>query len=220
MPVRTDDTSAASARPSANPISKVLEGAISGDWAAWNEIITHFEPLILYTADRIGLNAADCADVAQLTWVLLWKHGHQVRDPEHFRAWLVATARREAIRLARSSRRTVPCADPETEYNSHGPRAVHDVYPVEGDFDGVVTQALNRLPARYRTLLVLVTSDLCLSYAEIAKRMGLSIGSIGPLRMRALSLLEKTPEFRDGRFPKPAFAAADSRVPAPAAAGR
>jgi RNA polymerase sigma factor (sigma-70 family) len=206
MPVRTVGAAIAAPEKTNNPLATMLEGAINGDWAAWHQIIARFEPLVLYTARRVGLDQADAADVAQLTWFLLWKHGHQVRNPDHCGAWLVATARREAIRLAKAARRTVPCADPEIEYSGRISHAVHDVYPVEGAFDGVVTQALDRLPARYRTLLELVTSDLCLSYAEIAQRMGLSIGSIGPLRMRALEMLEQTPEFRDGLFPRPAFA--------------
>jgi hypothetical protein len=97
----------------------------------------------------------------------------------------------------------VPCADPETEYHGANPPGVHDVYPVEGDYDGVLRQALDRLPVRYRTLLVLMTSDLCLSYAEIADWMDMPIGSIGPMRRRALSMLENTPEFRSGRIPRP-----------------
>ncbi|HEX4788378.1 MAG TPA: sigma-70 family RNA polymerase sigma factor [Actinospica sp.] len=206
MPVRTECAATAAPEKTNSPLGAMLEGVINGDWAAWSEIIARFEPLVLYTARRVGLDSADAADVAQLTWFLLWKHGHQVRNPDHCGAWLVATARREAIRLAKAASRIVPCADPETEYRGRTVFAVHDVYPVEGDFDGAVAQALDRLPVRYRTLLTLITSDLCLSYAEIAERMGLSIGSIGPLRMRALEMLEQTPEFRDGLFPRPAFA--------------
>lgn len=183
----------------------LLAGVADGDTASWREIIRRFAPLVLHTARRAGLCAADAADVAQLTWVLLWQHGDQIREPDHLAAWLVVAARREAIRVANAARRHVLSADPETEY--HGPwHASADVYPVEGDYDGVVAAALDRLPARYRTLLVLATSDQCLTYAEIAARMGLPIGSIGPMRMRALELLANTPEFRDGRFPRPALA--------------
>jgi RNA polymerase sigma factor (sigma-70 family) len=188
-------------RSNASPLDAVLAGVSRGATAAWNEIIKRFGPLVLHTAGRIGLSSADAADVAQLTWMLLWKHSDQIREPEHLAAWLVVTARREAIRSASAARRYVLSADPETEYSGSSQYAP-DVYPVEGDYDGVVTAALDRLPERYRTLLVLATSDLCLTYAEIAKRMGLPIGSIGPMRMRALEMLGNTPEFRAGRFPR------------------
>ena len=32
--------------------------------------------------------------------------------------------------------------------------------------------------------------------------MGLPVGSIGPMRMRAIRMLKKTPEFISGRFPQ------------------
>ena len=87
-------------------------------------------------------------------------------------------------------------------------RRLRDLYPAEQEYDGVIEQALERLPARYRTLLQLLSSDFGLTYAEVAERMGLPIGSIGPMRMRAIAMLEKTPEFTSGSFPRPALAAA------------
>lgn len=208
LPTRSVDgqTVTAPRRPPGSPLGSLLEGASRGDWVAWTEIVNRFGPLVLYTAGQTGLNSADAADVAQQTWVLLWKHGHQIREPNHLAAWLVVAARREAIRLATASLRNVPCADPETEYSSHASCGSRDVYPVEGDYGEVVTQALDRLPPRYRALLLLTTSDLSLSYAEISRELDIPIGSIGPMRMRALGMLENTPEFRDGRFPRPALA--------------
>jgi DNA-directed RNA polymerase specialized sigma24 family protein len=75
---------------------------------------------------------------------------------------------------------------------------------VEQGYDWAVEQALDRLPPRYRALLRLLSCDLGLSYSEVADRMGLPIGSIGPMRMRAIRMLEKTPEFISGSFPRPA----------------
>ncbi len=181
----------------------LLEGVARGDWASWREIVRRYEPLVRHTARRAGLSSADAADVAQQTWVLLWRHAHQIRRPEHLAAWLVVAARREAVRLATGSSRYVLCADPETEYSSAEGHAVADAYPSEGDYDGAVAQALDRLPSRLRTLLVLATSNQCPTYAEIAEQLRLPIGSIGPMRMRALERLANTPEFRTGRVRRP-----------------
>jgi RNA polymerase sigma factor (sigma-70 family) len=181
----------------------LLEGVARGDWEAWCEIVKRFGPLVRHTARRTGLGAADAADVAQQTWILLWEHAGQIRQPDHLASWLVVAARREAIRFATASNRYVLCADPETEYGNPARFGVVDAYPVEGDYDGAVAQALSRLPARLRTLLILATSDQCPTYAEIAEKMHLPIGSIGPMRMRALDRLANTPEFRANRFPRP-----------------
>lgn len=185
---------------------ELLTGASQGQWAAWAEIISRYGGLVIHTAIKIGLSHSDAADVAQLTWLQLWKHGHQVREPDRLASWLVSTARREAIRLATASRKYVLCADPSGEHSMSTRTAVRDVYAVEQGYDCAIEQALDRLPPRYRTLLRLLSCDLGLSYSEVADRMGLPIGSIGPMRMRAIRMLEKTPEFISGRFPRPAVA--------------
>jgi RNA polymerase sigma factor (sigma-70 family) len=202
------DRAATRIRSSGTPLGTLLEGVARGDWTSWREITGRFGPLVLHTARGAGLSSADAADVAQQTWVLLWQHGHQIREPRQLASWLVVAARREAIRLATASNRYVLCADPETEYRPGDTSCATDTYPVEGEYDGALAQALDRLPPRYRTLLVLATSDLCLSYAEIAERMRLPIGSIGPMRMRALEMLGRAPELRTGRAPsRPALTA-------------
>ena len=180
---------------------ELLMGAGQGEWAAWDEIISRYGQLVIRTAAKAGLSHSDAADVAQVTWLQLWKHGHQIREPERLAAWLVSTARREAIRLATASKRYVLYADPSDEHSLTSKTAVHDEYAVEQGYSSAVEQALDRLPHRYRTLLRLLSSDLGLSYSEVASRMGLPIGSIGPMRMRAIRMLEKTPEFISGRFP-------------------
>ena len=179
---------------------QLLASAVSGDWAAWDEIISRHERLVINTALRIGLSRSDAQDVAQLTWLRLWEHGHQIRQPERLSSWLVSTARREAVRLAAASRRHVLVADPSGERPGSRQAAVVDSYPVDQEYDWPIQQALNRLPARYRTLLRLLSSELGLSYSEVAGQMGLPVGSIGPMRMRAIRMLEKTPEFISGRF--------------------
>jgi RNA polymerase sigma factor (sigma-70 family) len=181
----------------------LLEGVARGDWASWREIVRRYEPLVRHTARRAGLGPADASDAAQQTWVLLWKHAHQIREPQHLAAWLVVAARREAVRLATASNRYVLCADPETEYTSPERHGVLDAYPSEGDYDGAVAQALNRLPSRLRSVLMLATSNQCPTYAEIAERLRLPIGSVGPMRMRALERLANTPEFRTGHARRP-----------------
>ena len=186
------------------PVTRRTPGRCQpGEWAAWARSSSGTDGWSC-TRPRIGLSHNDAEDVAQLTWLRLWKHGHQVRQPDRLSAWLVSTARREAIRLAAASSRYVLRADPSVTAPAYALTAIDDIYPVEQEYDWPIEQALNRLPARYQTLLRLLSCDLGLSYSEVAGRMGLPIGSIGPMRMRAIRMLEKTPEFVSGKFSRPA----------------
>lgn len=174
---------------------ELLRRAAERDWAAWDILERRFGRLVLGAGRRIGLNHADAADVAQLTWLRLFEHAHRIREPERLPAWLAATARREALRVVTDAKRYVLCADPTVENGVDRRNAVYDVYPIDGDYGADVEEALSRLPARYQQLLRLLMSDECLGYTDIAERLQIPIGSIGPMRMRALQMLRRTPEF-------------------------
>ena len=168
--------------------------ATDDDPAAWNELNRRFGRLLLYTARKVGLNDSDAAEVVQQTWIRLWERGHQIRDPESLPAWLTATARRESLRLAISGKRYLLCADPATEHGERFPAAASDVYPIDGDYEPLLEQALTRLPPLQQQLIRLLMSDTCPSYGEVAELLRLPVGSIGPMRMRALRALRDTPE--------------------------
>ncbi len=168
--------------------------ATDDDPAAWNELNRRFGRLLLYTARKVGLNDSDAAEVVQQTWIRLWERGHQIRDPESLPAWLTATARRESLRVAISGKRYLLCADPATEHGERFPAAATDVYPIDGDYEPLLEQALTRLPPLQQQLIRLLMSDTCPSYGEVAELLRLPVGSIGPMRMRALRALRDTPE--------------------------
>lgn len=171
---------------------QLLVSALRGERAAWDEIVSRYGRLVLDTAAGTGLRRCDAADAAQLTWLRLWRHGHEIRDPHRLAAWLVTTARREAIRLVAASRRYVLSPDPAEDHP--GPSLAAAAHAPAAEDRWVIERAMDRLPVRYQTLLRLLSSGLALSYAEIADRMGLPLNSIGPMRVRAIRMLMKTPE--------------------------
>lgn len=176
---------------------ELLRRATDRDWAAWHVLVSRFERLILHAARGVGLNHSDAADVAQLTWLRLWEHGHQIREPECLPAWLAATARREALRVAIVAKRYMLCADPTEDHGVEGRGAVTDAYATDGEYEPAVEEALACLPTRYQALLRLLMSDGRPTYTEIADQLFLPIGSIGPMRMRALRMLRRTLDASD-----------------------
>jgi RNA polymerase sigma factor (sigma-70 family) len=176
-------------------LAELLRRCGRNDWAAWDELVKRFARLVLQAAGIVGLNSSDAADAAQLTWLRLYEHMHEIREPEYLPAWLAVTARREALRIALGAKRYVLCAEPDTDYARHRNWVTTDTYPVEGDYSPVIEEALANLPPRYEQLLRLLMCEECPSYTEVAERMGIPIGSIGPMRMRALQTLRRSLEF-------------------------
>lgn len=183
-------------------LAELVRYAAKKDWVAWHELVKRFGNLVLHAASTIGLGSADAADAAQLTWLRLYEHLEEIREPEHLPAWLAVTARREALRIAYGSKRYVLTAEPDTDYGIQNTCAVTDSYPVEGDYSPDIEAALCSLPPRYEQLLRLLMCQDCPRYAEVAEQLGIPIGSIGPMRMRALRLLRRALELPDGDQPE------------------
>ncbi|GAA2822988.1 sigma-70 family RNA polymerase sigma factor [Kribbella solani] len=184
---------------SGDSLEALLRRALASDWSAWKELEARYGHLLTHAARGVGLSHSDAGDVAQLTWLRLWQHGRQIRDPECLPAWLAATARREGLRFAISRKRYLLYADPTAEHSDGLRMAVLDIYPVDGEYEPSTEQALRRLPTRYQRLIRALMSDSCPSYTEIAEALNLPIGSIGPMRMRALQMLRRTPELSTTR---------------------
>jgi DNA-directed RNA polymerase specialized sigma24 family protein len=71
-----------------------------------------------------------------------------------------------------------------------------DAVALRDEYEPALERALDRLPVPYRQLLQLLNSDASPSYEETAKAMGLPLGSVGPMRLRALQMLRRDPGLR------------------------
>ncbi len=151
------------------------------DADAWHELVTRYERLVYSVALRNGLSGEDAADVTQNTFITLIDSLDRIRDEDRLASWLMTVARRQAWRVRNLSRRTVPLEQVAEE--SEDPLA---------DWDTVTTlhDALSRLGGKCRELLLALYFDPEEpSYAEVAERLGRSIGGIGPMRGRCLEKL-------------------------------
>ena len=169
--------------------------AATGDANAWNGLVEEFEGLLWAVARSHRLSHADAADVVQTTWLRLAENLGRIRDPARVGAWLATTARRECLRALHASARELPGADPPDLPDRETP-------PIDGDLirserDAAVQSALRRLPARDRSLLLMLVDDSGPSYAEIGAALRMPIGSVGPTRGRALDRLRSELERRD-----------------------
>jgi RNA polymerase sigma factor (sigma-70 family) len=172
-------------------LGRLLRRAGDQDGTAWNELVTRYGQLVMGAARSVGLQPSDAADAAQLTWLRLLEHVGEIREPEYLPGWLSVTARREAVRIALKSKRYRLSAEPDTGRAGEWNVAVTDSYPVEGHYSPLVAAALAQLPPRYEKLIRELMSDDCPQYTEVAQRMGIPVGSIGPMRMRALHMLRQ-----------------------------
>lgn len=178
-----------------------------GQEHAWHALVKRYQRLIYTVPRRAGLDEHQAADVMQACFEALFNSLAGLTQPERLQAWLVTTARRETLKLLQHQRR-------------HPGLAPQAVLAGDGDDDSADTQAqladegllppeqldalqhqhrlrraLATLDKRSRELLTyLYLQDPPLDYDEIAQRLEMAPGSVGPTRARSLEKLRRALE--------------------------
>ncbi|MGH2533071.1 MAG: RNA polymerase sigma factor [Thermomicrobiales bacterium] len=166
--------------------TELVEACIAGDQDAWAELVEKYARLVYSVARRCGLSEADADDVLQVVFTTLFRRLHGLRDQTRLSSWLITTTYREAWRVGKASARNVDLAttivddqDPPVELVARGER------------DQLVRDAMTDLDERCRDLLTaLFLVDDGAAYVDVARRLGMATGSVGPTRARCFKKLE------------------------------
>ncbi|MCX4777239.1 sigma-70 family RNA polymerase sigma factor [Streptomyces sp. NBC_01264] len=132
----------------------------------------------------------DAADLEQAVWVRLLEHRRIPAEPAD---WLRRAVRGEARRARRRARREVPYDRPSVQ--GAGTRTSTGTEPedalLHGEENRALRSAVARLPGRCPELMRALLSPRDLTYREIAGELGISQGSLGPVRSRCLGCLRR-----------------------------
>lgn len=177
----------------------LIRACLAGDRGAWESLMLRYERLLYSIPLRCGLSEDDAADVAQTVCVRLVENLEKLRDEDHLTAWLILTARREAWRVYRARSRqvefsnvgsaeqvgrlldTLVAEEPEPQAES-----------IRLEEAALIERAVQELGERCRRLIeLLYRTDPVPSYDEIAVRMQMPRGAIGPTRARCMQKLRK-----------------------------
>ena len=187
-----------------------LARARAGDTAALGELLASYGPYLSFLAglqiDRRLQGKADAADLVQETYLEAHRHFAQFRGQceAEFSAWLrsilaglVANHLRRHLGTKRRDARLERALAVELDDTSclldrgildQGSSPSHQAARRESGV--LLAEALERLPADYRTTIVLRNFE-GLSFPEIAARLGRSVDSVQKLWVRALTQLRQ-----------------------------
>lgn len=179
--------------------AELIERCRQGDARAWAPLVRRYQRLVYAIVGRTGLDDHAAADVFQTVFSRLVQHLPRISQPERLQAWIVTTAKREAL-LARSIGRRTVSMTPESEDDPAFD--VADETPLAEDALSDLQQqhrlrrALDALDGRCRDLLQMLFADddERPGYDDIGRRLGMPVGSIGPTRARCLGKLRKLVE--------------------------
>jgi len=170
-----------------------------GDQAAWEALVRRYQRLIYAIPQRAGLSDDQSAEVFQDVFTTLVEKLDGIEQPERIHAWLVTTARRKTWRVISRERSLVHAITAGDEVTiDDSLLQLPDNAPLPDELllrleeEHRVRTALGAMDERCRELLRLLYYEREQpSYAEIAAKLGIPEGSIGPTRARCLKKLTR-----------------------------
>ncbi len=178
----------------------LIQRCRAGDASAWETLVLRYQRLVYTIARRAGLDEQLAADVFQTVFLRLVQHLPRIAEPAGLQGWVVTTAKREAWLQRQRGQRLVSMTLAETD----GAEALDDETGAVADSApgpeetvahwqqlAQVQQALERMDERCRQLLRALFGSESAGYDDVAARLGMPVGSIGPTRARCLAKLRR-----------------------------
>ena len=187
-----------------NTDKSLIDAHCKGDTAAFGELVRRYGNGLLGYLIRMSRNRHDAEDLFQETFKRVHEKAHTFRGSS-FKSWLFTIATRVAVDGMRRRKRMrivslnqrLDCTNPDSE-GLDAVAVADDSYEpsqeaAKTEQTEQVRQAVQLLPERQRATLVLAYYQQ-LSYPEVARILGCSVGTVKTQMFRALrTLAQKLP---------------------------
>ncbi|MBW8173899.1 RNA polymerase sigma factor [Ornithinimicrobium sp. Arc0846-15] len=160
-----------------------------------DELVDILTPVMWHVARACRLDAAASEDVVQTVWLKVVEKAESIKDPQAIVAWVMTATRREAWRVAKRADTTRPSELTTTmdlgkdEPLGMAPPPDPLESAINGDRAQVLWSHFSQLTPRCQELLRMVCFADRPHYEQVAKDLGMPMGSIGPTRGRCLTTL-------------------------------
>lgn len=168
----------------------LVRGCRAGNEVAWAALVEKYQRLVYAMPAKFRLPAEDAADIFQCVWADLYRDLDRLEQPNAVRGWLITAATRRCLLQKKRRQRELVQAGVEAE--AADPAVDVAAVQEEAVRDQRVREAMAALPERCRRMVeMLFFAEPALPYAEVARALGLAVGSIGFIRGRCLHRLKK-----------------------------
>ncbi len=166
--------------------SQIVRRCRQGEQAAFSDLVAYYRERVLAFCLRFLRQRQDAEDAAQETLARACRYLPRFDDTREFEPWLLAIAGNRC-RTALAARRRRPASATLTEHPESRPESSDGAE----EWQLVVKTAMGSLRAEYRDAFMLFHVDK-LSYAEIAERLGVPLGTVKTWVHRARRELTQT----------------------------
>jgi RNA polymerase sigma factor (sigma-70 family) len=171
--------------------ARLVKQCLSGSEEAWALLIEKYKALIYSIPVKYGLPPQDAADVFQATCTELLTRLPELREPRALPKWLMQVAHHECYRLKRLQKRVVS-RDAEPDLPEPETPPIAESFMQQTQEEQMLREAMNILTPQCRRLVNLLFFETpARPYADVAKELGLAVGSIGFTRQKCIDRLRQ-----------------------------
>ena len=171
--------------------TRLVKECLAGNEQAWSLLIEKYKALIYSIPVKYELAPQEAADVFQTTCMELLSRLPELREPRALPKWLMQVAHHECYRWKRDQQRVVSRdSDQDLPEPEIPPMAESLVQQTQQE--QILREAISALTPQCRRLVDLLFFETpARSYEQVAKELGLAIGSIGFTRQKCMERLRK-----------------------------
>jgi RNA polymerase sigma factor (sigma-70 family) len=171
--------------------ARLVKECLRANEEAWSLLIDKYKALIYSIPVKYGLPPHEAADVFQATCAELLVRLPDLREPRALPKWLMQVAHHECYRWKRQQQRlTSRDADPDLPEPETPPIAESVLQKTQEE--QMLREAMSVLSPQCRRLVELLFFETpSRPYAEVAKELGLAVGSIGFTRQKCMERLHR-----------------------------
>lgn len=169
---------------------ELVARCLTGDQEAWADLVEKYKELVWSVPLRYRLRPEDCADIFQGVWLDLFAELKNLRRAQALPAWLITTAAHRCYHWKRRLHSHSGSGASPADWNPEDNHPSFLELRLEFERQQMLREALALLPERCREMMdMLFYQEPARPYDEVARNLGLAVGSIGFIRGRCLKKL-------------------------------
>jgi len=170
--------------------SRLVQECLKGNESAWSALIDKYKNLIFSIPIKYGFSKEDAADIFQSVCMDLLTDLPRVREPNALGAWLIQVTRNKCFHRRREQLQHSTGEIDESKLLASGDHMESIISQAQRE--QTLRQILQELSPRCKQLMHLLFFEVpARPYTEVAKELGLAVGSIGLIRRRCLETLRR-----------------------------
>ena len=173
------------------PDRRLVSECLAGNQEAWSVLVDKYKNLIYSIPVKYHFSQDDASDIFQAVCLELLAELPKLRNPEALPKWIIQVTAHKCLHGKKYAQRTETVDPSDPAFEQSTPARAESVLH-EAEEEQKIRQVMDELPERCQRLVrMLFFEEPARPYEDVARELGIALGSIGFIRQRCLDRLRK-----------------------------